>query len=154
VTRKGALIAGAGGALLFASLFLVWYDFAPPGAGLGESVGDVIGLDLRDRFDLTGWEAFDITDLVCAAAGAIATVRGGIVLLGGDDDPEVPGSVFTAGFGVAAAAMIAYRIANPPGVGYEREIGVWLGMAGALAIAYGSVITVRASDRFGDRGRV
>ena len=138
--------------MLFASLFIDWYEFV--GSGFREGVEDVTGFDFGDSFNLTGWKAFEFTDLVCAVAAALAFVRAAIVLFGNDDDPEVPGSVFTAGFGIAASAMIAYRMANPPGVGYDLKVGVFIGLLAALAIAYGSFVAMRAGRLSGDRGRV
>lgn len=148
--RLGAAIAGAGGVLLLLSLFLPWYTF--PGADLSntpigdiaQDVGGAVGFDVRDALTRSGWESFEFTDLVCALAAVVAITRAGITLLGDDPDPPIPGSLLTVGLGAAAAIMIAYRIANPPGIGNERELGVWLGFLGALTLAYGSGIAVRS----------
>ncbi|MDP9189497.1 MAG: hypothetical protein M3O25_09640 [Actinomycetota bacterium] len=141
--RLGAAIAGAGGVLLFLALFLNWYEF--PGAGIGGEIGDAIGLDLRDRLNRTGWESFEFTDLLCALAAGVAVLRAAVALLGDDENPAIPGPLLAAGLGAAAVVLVAYRIANPPGVGFERELGVWLGLLGALTIIYGSATAVRSS---------
>lgn len=158
--RLGAAVAGGGGVLLLAALFIPWYTL--PGAGLSETplgdiaeeVGGAVGFDVRDAISRTGWESFEFTDLVAALAAIIAIIRAGMALLGRDPDPPIPGSMLAVGLGTAAALMISYRIANPPGIGNEREIGVWLGFLGAIAIAYGSGIALRAGRLRGDPPRV
>ena len=151
----GAATAGAAGLLLFASLFLHWYavpagDIAQGAAGalqdLGEKIGVDIGLDERvnDKVFLTGWEAFEITDVFCVAAALVAAVRAAIALLGPDDDPDVPGSMLTLVLGAVALALVAYRTFNPPYVGLDRELGLWIGLFASGAIVYGSYVALRA----------
>jgi drug/metabolite transporter (DMT)-like permease len=100
---------------------------------------------------VTGWESFEITDVVCAAAALIAAVRGAVAVFGDDDDPAIPGSVLTLAFGAAALALVLYRIVNPPGIGEEREIGVWVGAFAAGGIVYGSYIAMRSGPPSRDR---
>lgn len=144
--RLGAVIAAAGGAILVLSLFLTWYEVT--GAGIAESITDVLdeitGSNTGERLTRTGWEAFELTDMLCAFAGGLALVRGLVALAGSDDNPAIPGAMLVTAIGVAAVAAIAYRIANPPGIGFERELGVWVGLLGASGVAYGSAIALRA----------
>jgi hypothetical protein len=149
--RLGALIAGAGGVLLAVALFVPWYTF--PGSELAggavgevlEDVGGSIGIDVRDAVSSTGWESFEFTDLLCALAAAVAIARAGIVIVGGDDDPPIPGAVLTLGLGIAALLPVIYRILNPPGIGQNRELGIWLAVLGVAAIVYGSYTAMQAS---------
>jgi len=148
----GAAIAGAGGMLLLISLFLEWYSV--PGSdlldsGLGDVIKDVgaaVGLDTEDAVKLTGWEAFEITDIVCAAAAAIAVTRAAVALVGEPDNPTIPGSILTLTLGAIALALILYRVVNPPYVGMNRELGVWIGLISAGTIVYGSFVAMQ-SDR-------
>jgi hypothetical protein len=145
--RLGALIAGAGGLVLIASLFVPWYTL--PGSGLAdgplgdlaEDVGGAVGIDVRDAVSRTGWEAFEILDVFAVAAGLVALARALMVQFGDDPDPALPGSLLTLVLGGVALAMIAYRVFNPPGIGMEREVGLWLGMFAAGTIVYGSYVS-------------
>ena len=145
--RLGAVIAAAGGFVLILSLFLTWYEVT--GAGIAEEITDVIddvtGSSLSGELSRTGWESFEFTDLICAFAGGMAMARGLIALAGDDDNPQIPGPMLLTVLGGLAVAAVVYRIANPPGVGFERQIGVWIGLIGAAAVAYGSAVALRAS---------
>jgi hypothetical protein len=129
----GAAIAGASGVLLFISLFLDWYSV--PGSdlldsGLGDVIKDIggaVGFDTQDAVELTGWEAFEFTDIICAAAGGVALTRAAVALIGEPDNPPI-------------------RVVNPPYVGMNKELGVWIGLFSAGGIVYGSFVAMR-SDR-------
>jgi hypothetical protein len=146
------VIAGAGGVLLVGSLFLTWYTTFGGGileGGLGDVIDDVGGavgvdVDVSDAVHNTGWESLEIADVFCVLAAGIAIVRAAFAWLGPSDDPEVPGSLLTGILGAVALAMVAYRIVNPPGVGAEREIGVWVALFAAGAIVYGSFLSIQA----------
>jgi hypothetical protein len=146
----GAAIAGTGGVLLLISLFLEWYSV--PGSdlldsGLGDVIKDIggaVGFDTEDAVKLTGWEAFEITDIVCAAAAAIAVTRAAVALLGEPDNPTIPGSILTLALGAIALALILYRVVNPPYVGMNRELGVWVGLLSAGTIVYGSFVAMQS----------
>ena len=148
--RLGAAIAAGGGLLLLVSLFVPWYTL--PGAGLAdtplgdiaEDIGGAVGVDVRDTISRTGWESFEFTDVACAIAAAVAMVRLAVAVFGGDDDPPVPGSLLVTVLGAIAVALVAYRFANPPFVGLDREIGVWLGLLGAGLITYGGAVAMRS----------
>lgn len=140
----GAAIAGAGGVLLFISLFMTWYQF--PGAGIGGQVGDVLGLDVGEALTRSAWEAFEVLDVLCVAAALVAVVRAAVAILGPDDNPSIPGSILTLALGAIALALIVYRTANPPGIGLDRELGLWIGLFSAGAIVYGSFVAMQ-SDR-------
>ncbi len=148
----GAAIAGASGVLLVISLFMTWYEF--PGAGFGGQVGDVLGLDVQEALSKSGWEAFEVLDVICVVAALVAVVRGLTAVLGDDDNPSIPGSVLTLSLGAVALALIFYRVVNPPGVGLDRELGLWVGALAAGGIVYGSFLAMRARAPHGaDRPR-
>ncbi len=153
IARIGAATAGGGGVLLIVSLFLHWYvapakDLLEKGGELLDELGGVIGIEIgetvHENIFLTGWEAFEITDVVCLAAALVAIARALVAILGEADNPQLPGNVLTAALGAVALALIAYRTVNPPYMGMEREPGLWLGLFAAAAIVYGSYVAVRA----------
>ena len=138
----GAAVAGASGLLLLISLFMTWYEF--PGAGFGDQVGDVLGLDVEEALTRSGWEAFEVLDVICVVAALVAMVRAATAILGDDDNPSVPGSVLALALGAIALALILYRVVNPPGIGLNRELGLWVGAFAAGGIVYGSFLAMRA----------
>lgn len=151
--RIGAATAGASGVLLFISLFLNWYtapadELIEKGSDILDDLGGVIGIEIgeavRETIFVTGWEAFEITDIVCVAAAFVAVVRALVAIFGRSSNPAIPGNVLTAALGGVALAMVAYRTINPPYVGLDREIGLWLGLFAAGGIAYGSYVAIRA----------
>jgi hypothetical protein len=154
--RLGAAIAGGSGVLLFISLFLHWYalpaaEFAEGVGGVFDDLGDTIGIDfgagerIQETVYMSGWKAFEITDVVCSAAAAVAVVRAFVAVLGESDNPSIPGSMLTAVLGGAALALVLYRTFNPPYVGLDRELGLWIGLFAAGGIVYGSYIALRAN---------
>ena len=111
---------------------------------IAEDIGGAVGVDVRDTISRTGWESFEFTDVACAIAAAVAMVRLAVAVFGSDDDPPVPGSLLVTVLGAIAVALVAYRFANPPFVGLDREIGVWLGLLGAGLITYGGAVAMRS----------
>ena len=138
----GAAVAGASGILLVISLFMTWYQF--PGAGIGGEVGDVLGLDVEEALTRSGWEAFEALDVLCVVAGLVAVVRAGVALLGEANNPSIPGSILTLALGAVTLAFILYRVVNPPGIGLDRELGLWVGTFAAGGIVYGSFVAMQA----------
>lgn len=145
----GAAVAATGGALLIASMFLVWYEITGAGVldSITEAIDETTGTQFSDATRRTGWEAFELTDLLCTLAGVVALVRGVIAYVGPDDNPPIPGAMLVTALGAAAIVAILYRLINPPGVGFQREIGVFIGLIGAAAITYGSAIALRDRPR-------
>ena len=103
-----------------------------------------MGVDVDDEVHSTAWEAFEVTDVVCLIAGLLAVVRAVVALAGPRDDPPVPGSVLVAGVGGVALALVALGTVNPPGVGANREPGLWIGLVATAGIVYGSYVSIQA----------
>ena len=149
--RLGAIVAAIGGVVLFVSLFVPWYTL--PGAELADTpigdiaqdIGGAVGIDVADTVSRTGWESFEFTDILAAFAAFVVLARLGAMLASGEDDPPIPGALFTAVVAGVALALVGYRFVNPPWVGFNREIGVWLALIAAGAMAYGSVVAMRSS---------
>ena len=114
----GRLLAGAGGALLIASLFMPWSDMA----GVTED----------------GWQALTAWDVFLAitgAAGIAAAITGGRF---GFFRPDLSLNGMTDIFGVIAFVLIAWLVlfGSPPAA--DQGSGVYLALLGAAAVATGA----------------
>jgi hypothetical protein len=116
--RAGELVGAFGGLGLLVATFLPWYS-----AG-GENV--------------TAWQAFSVTDVILAAAAAVALSVAACVLFRISVSYPVAGSSVATGLGTIAAVLIVIRLIDPPGGGgVDVEIGAWLGLVCAAAITLG-----------------
>ena len=118
--RAGELTAATGGALLFVSLFLPWY---------------------RPRH--TAWEAFSANDVILALVALAAVAV--LLVTAWQRVPAVPiamDSLLTL-FGLVGLIVVLVRVAWPPDGADERAYGLWLGLAGAVAILAGAWIAIR-----------
>jgi len=120
----GPLLAALGAALLALSLFLTWYEV-----------------------ELNAWEVFEALDLVLAALAA------GIVYLALRERPD--GRLLVALAAAALVIVVAQLIEPPPAAaGSDRELGIWLALAGAALALAGAVLTLAAISVHVDvRGR-
>ena len=50
----------------------------------------------------------------------------------------------TLALGAVALALILYRVVNPPGIGLDRELGLWVGLFSAGGVVYGSFVAMQA----------
>lgn len=113
----GRVLAGVGGALLIASLFLSWSD----SSGVSQS----------------GWEAlqtWDVFLLITGVCGIAAALTGGRF---GFFRPDISFNAMTDIFGVLATTLIVWLLFDFP-AGAEQEVGVYLALLGALTIATGT----------------
>jgi hypothetical protein len=119
--RPGELVGAVGGLGLLVSSFLPWYSSG------GQSV--------------TAWQAFSVVDIVIAAAAAAALILGLVVLARLSVSYPVAGSAIGALFGFIALALIVFRLIDPPGAGSpDRDVGAWLGLVSASAVALGGYL--------------
>lgn len=103
-------VAGAAGAALIGVMFMHWYGSA------------------------TAWDSFAVVDLFLLLAGLIgislplaaATQRTGAI-------PQALASIGILPI-VVGLVLLVFRIADPPGSGGSRGIGLWLGLAALLAL--------------------
>jgi hypothetical protein len=122
----GQLVCGGGGALLIASLFLPW-------AG-----------------DLNGWELWTMADVFFLIVGLTAI---GMALTGGHfglfrPDLSLRGAADL--LGVVATVLLAWLVIFDFPDGASREIGVFLALIGAMAVAGGAgdYATLRGAPLF------
>ena len=116
----GRLLAGAGGVLLFFSLFLPWADDS--------------GGASRDGWQLlsAGSEVFFV---IVAALGAGAAITGGRI---GFFRPDVSLNGTADMFGVVAWIVLGWLLLFDFPSGASPAIGVYLALAGAIVIACGA----------------
>ncbi len=112
---KGALIAGPAGVGLFLVMFIGWF---------GES-----------GWSSVGW--FGASVIAAAALTAVALAL--VVYTRASVSLPVALSTLTAALGAIALVVIAYRAIDPPADG-ERELGLYLGLVAAAALALGGWI--------------
>jgi hypothetical protein len=114
----GRLVCGTGGALLIVSLF-------PPWAGAAEA-------------DLSGWELWTMADVFLLITGLMAiamALTGGRV---GVFRPDLSLSAATDLLGLVATVLLAWLAIFDFPEGASREIGVFLALIGAMAVAAGA----------------
>ena len=126
----GEVLAAIGGALVFVSLFLAWFD------------------------GLSGWEAFEDLDLVIAAL-ALAAISAAVSSIAGTGmwSPRVLPWIG----GVLLAIVVVQLIEPPPGALHlevqsidggaeffasdpDRETGAWLALAGSALVLLGGIL--------------
>ena len=114
----GRLLAGVGGVLLLASLFMPWSE----AAGATRS----------------GWETLSVWDVFVAITGVcgiVAALTGGRF---GFFRPDLSFNAMTDIFGVVLTVLIVWLIAADFPSGASREVGVYLALAGAAVVATGA----------------
>lgn len=117
-SRTGQLIACAGGVLLIVSLFMPWMD-----------VGGV---------SRSGWELWTMADVLFSMAALMAMVA---AITGGRFGlfrPDLSVNGATDLLGVVSTVLIAWLILFDFPAGASREIGVFLALIAAMAIAGGA----------------
>ena len=126
----GQLVCGTGGALLIVSLFLPWAGAA-----------DV---------DLSGWELWTMADVFLLIVGLAAI---GTALTGGRfglfrPDLSLCGAADL--LGVVATVLLAWLVIFDFPGGGSREMGVFLALIGAMAVAGGAgdYATLRGAPMF------
>lgn len=129
---QGQLIAAAGGILLFIFLFLPWFG----------QKGDV---------SLSGWEGQSSTDLyllITAVVAVGAAVTTGVVF------PGLTTNGAAALLGGVGTILLLWLVVFDYPQGKDREIGLYLSLLAAAAVAFGGYTAARdtagggRSDRF------
>jgi hypothetical protein len=116
-----AVVVVIGGAMLFVSLFVEWYD---PGT--------------------SGWTAFEFLDLVLAFAAVVA-LSAGIGALFGERWPEH--ARFVPVIGLVAALIVLTQLIDPPPLVHDgaRRAGGFIALVGSLILVAGGAIARRES---------
>jgi hypothetical protein len=152
----GTWIAVLGAVGLFSALFMPWYELALPEEVLSEAtrvapeLGEFAplltqGLAELDPLRATAWQAFGSADIVLAGLAFAVLGAAAVRLAGGAS------GVWIARFGAAAAGLVVFKLASPPGASPELseqllqpEPGLYLALVSALAIAGGGALAARS----------
>jgi hypothetical protein len=132
--RKAELVAGAGGVLLLADLFLL------------------PSLEVRG-VSLDGWHVLTTTRWVLLVT--VAAVLALVILTVSQRSPALPvlASMVALILGGLAALLLLYRIIHHPG--FTACVGIYVGFAAAVVIAYGGYLALRTEgSSFGDPGSI
>ncbi len=140
--RTGALLAGAGGALLAASMFLPWF-----GLDVRVELPGDLGTITTENERLNAWEAFAAIDLLLFVSAVLGLALAARALLS-DLVPRntlLPTAVAVAG--ALSALLIVYRLLDPPSfdvtvdqvdVSIGRRLGAFFALLGAAGLALGA----------------
>lgn len=138
--RSGELVAGTGGLVLLASMFLL------PWFGLPGTL-EPTALTLRTvRTSLNGWHS--LTSLRWLILLSILAALVLVFVQATNEAPAIPVtmSVVVAILGSLTALALVYRVLiDVPGAGsmIERKAGGFIGLVAAGAIAYGGYLSMR-----------
>jgi hypothetical protein len=128
--RTGEIIAAAGGLALFVFLFFDWYG--------GSANFDV---DTLEETGISGWDALvDLPGFLIMLAGVSGIALAPLAASGQRLNLPMPRGAGTAALGSLAVALILWRmVAGSP----TLKIGIFLGLAAAVAIAVGAIMALR-----------
>jgi hypothetical protein len=161
--RTGELVAGIGGLALFIFMFFDWFGggLEVTSSGGTEEVpglGEVPSEPKVEETGISAWDALQDFDGYLIALTAVSGVAlaalaaaGKRLRLGG-----LPRGEVTATLGAIAVTLILWRTLANPG---DLEIGIFLGLAAAVAITAGAVMALREDgfeplvDKAGGRTR-
>jgi hypothetical protein len=116
---RGDWLAAAGGVVMLVALFLPWY-----------SVGG---------HDQTAWEAMAVDDVILAITALLAITVAVIVGIPSMASVSVASTSLAIMPAAVCLVVTVYRLVSPaPPVDVSLEIGAWLGLAAAIAIAVGA----------------
>lgn len=116
--RSGELLACSGGIVLAVALFLPWFG------------------------DADAWQSFDLLDVLLLFAAGVGVAVAAIAAANAKPDAPVTAAAMAVPVGAVAVLLVIYRILDPVGGG-SREIGIYLGLAGSAAVAWGCWRSIR-----------
>jgi hypothetical protein len=140
--RTHVLLAVAGAIGLLYSLNRPWYAAAKPPSEEEAGIGDIHG-PLNQFFDgvkrwttgtegVTGWQALDHWGQMVAAMAGVAVI--GALLCLAVPRLQVLGRDLTRYGSLAALAIVAWKLVDPPGANGAWELRIGALMAGVFAI--------------------
>lgn len=151
---QGQMIAGVSAVLLFAFMFLPWFEIPGVEAQLPQDVVENIdlsgqpGIESQSR---SGWAAENpldiyllITILITLASVALAA-RGG-----GGGATLMPLSAVTFLLGGIGTLLVLYQVFDVPG-DFNRKIGLFLGLIAVAGIAVGGWLSMQDEAAAGGR---
>ncbi len=152
--RRGEAVAGiAGAALLVVMLVFSWFAIKAPFV-----VDGAFGHpEMKVGSGRNAFESFSLIDFVLLGASLTAVALPLLSAAKWRPRLERPLSATVAALGIASVVLLVVRIASPPDLPLPgghvsdvesaevvRQIGVWLGLIAAAAVACGGIAAVRA----------
>jgi hypothetical protein len=126
--RPAELLALTAGLLLAVSLFLPWFDFSSG----------------REN----AWNAATITAIIAIAAALAALVLVAVTLTQRSPTFPVALAVVTTVLGFVAVVVVGLRTLALPDMALGRCYGLWLGLAGSLAVLAAGWFSMRDERPF------
>ena len=123
--RWGEWIAGIAAVDLLLVTFRSWYK--------------VTGTDLH----VTGWDALETGRYLLIATAVVGIFLWLIRASDDSDRMSFPPGWIAAVVGFACTVYIAYRLATPPSDALDPDIGLFLGLASALGVTIGGLLSAR-----------
>jgi amino acid transporter len=137
---RGNAIAAVGAVALFVFLFLPWYSL--PGGNVTRFLLATGGKPIPPTG--TAWQAYATIIYLLVALVIAALVMAGLAASGrAASAPSAPKIVTV--FGLLMIAVVAYKIANPPGANRfnDPDYGAYLGLAAIVVITIGGILAWR-----------
>jgi hypothetical protein len=121
------MVAGIGGVALFVFLFFDWFS----GGGAFDEGGGI-----------SGWDGLggDFSGFIVALTSVAGVTLAVLAMAGRRVNIPVPRGGVTATLGTLSVLIILWRFFANPG---DLKIGIFLGLAAAVAIAVGAIIALR-----------
>ncbi len=121
------MVAGIGGLALFVFLFFDWFS---------------AGIEGFDGGGVDGWDGLggDFTGFIVFLSAVAGVVLALLAMSGRKLNVPAPRGTGTAVLGLLSVAIIVWRIFANPG---DLKVGLFLGLAAAIAIAAGALIALR-----------
>ena len=141
--RPADVLAGIGGVVLLASLWLDWYGIDVGALIRGANpAGDGV-LSVLNTFstpELTGWQAFSVVDILLALAALLAIGVPVTSALAHSPAKPVAFALLATVAGALAVLLVLYRIVDQPGSNalVTVKAGAWIGLTGAILAFVGS----------------
>ena len=126
--RPPELLAATAGLLLAVALFLPWFEF--PGG----------------RED--AWNALTVAEIPAALAALGALLLVAVTVTQRSAALPLRVAVWTASVALIACVVIAARAIAPPSGATARCFGLWLGLAGSIAVLAAAMLSLRDERPF------
>jgi hypothetical protein len=144
---QGHRIAAGAGALLFIDLFLNWYSLNV--SDVQEAQAKAAGVELPN-FAVSGWTAFDFTDILLALVAVLA-VAAALQSLGLLTLPVRLSSILLPAAGLMTLWLL-YRLFQQPGPNDQvnNEYGAYIGFVLTALVAYGAMSAQSEPESVGE----
>jgi hypothetical protein len=126
--RPAELVAGLGGLVLGVATFLPWFGFSSG--------------------NLDAWRAFDVIDVLLGLAALAGLALFWLTLTRASPAMPVAAGVWCTLLGLIATLCVVFRLVDHPAGAFDRCVGVWIGLAGALLVLIGAWLAINDERPF------